>query len=215
MPDFRTTDRADVARRVLLWLARGLTLVGLATLALVATSVAIGWRTQQLAYEAFAATPRGPVWSPLPSSRAALHRGDTVGALSIPRVDLEAMVLHGSDARTLRRGPGHLEQTALPGPSGNVAIAGHRDSFFRPLRHIRVGDDVYLETGEGRYHYRVSSTAIVRPTDVSVLAPTEQATLTLITCYPFTVVGPAPDRFVVRAELVTPASATPHLSRSR
>jgi sortase A len=139
---------------------------------------------------------------------ATLTRGDAVAALSVPRVHLSAIVLHGSDAQTLRRGPGHIEHTALPGDSGNVVIAGHRDSFFRPLRDVQVGDDVFVDTFEGHFHYRVISRQVVNAHDLSVLEPTEAATLTLITCYPFWVLGPAPDRFIVRAaRVVEPASA--------
>jgi LPXTG-site transpeptidase (sortase) family protein len=137
-----------------------------------------------------------------------LARGAAIGDLSIPRIQLTAVVLNGSDSQTLRRGPGHLEQTALPGESGNVVIAGHRDSFFRPLRNIQMGDDIFLDTPYGRFHYHVTSIYVVNPHDLSVLEPTDNATLTLITCYPFWVFGNAPDRFIVRAaRVVEPAAA--------
>jgi sortase A len=142
------------------------------------------------------ATP--PTAGPAPAAERPTH-GAPLGELSIPRIGLSAVVLHGSDAQTLRRGPGHLEQSAIPGQAGNAVIAGHRDSFFRPLRHVRSGDDVYLDTPHGRFHYRVTSLRIVRASDLSVLAATPASTLTLITCYPFWMLGPAPDRFVVRA----------------
>jgi len=111
-------------------------------------------------------------------------------------------VLHGSDAHTLRLGAGHIENTALPGESGNVAIAGHRDSFFRPLQDVHVGDDIMLDTPEERAHYRVTFTRVVNSYDVGVIAPTHDASLTLVTCYPFWFIGQAPDRFVVRASRV-------------
>ena len=126
-----------------------------------------------------------------------------MGTLSIPRVDLSAVVLHGSDPQTLRRGPGHLEDTALPGESGNVVIAGHRDSFFWPLRNIQLGDDIFIDTPEGQFRYRVASVRVVNLRDVSVLGATDEPVLTLITCYPFWVFGNAPDRFVVRASIVS------------
>ena len=139
-----------------------------------------------------------------------MRTGTAIAALSIPRVHLSAVVLHGSDAQTLRRGPGHLEHTAFPGDSGNVVIAGHRDSFFRPLRNIQRGDDIFLDTPDGQFHYRVTSLRVVKSHDVSVLAPTSEPTLTLITCYPFWVLGNAPDRFVVRgAAVVDGAVAVP------
>jgi LPXTG-site transpeptidase (sortase) family protein len=131
-----------------------------------------------------------------------LGSGSAIAELSIPRVDLSAVVLQGSDLKTLRRGPGHVENTALPGEGGNVVIAGHRDSFFRPLRDVKLGDDVFLKTPHGRLHYRVTSLQVVTPRDVDVLEPTETPTLTLITCYPFWVLGNAPDRYVVRATRV-------------
>ena len=135
----------------------------------------------------------------VPSRDPAVSRGSAIAALSIPRVHLSAVVLHGSDSQTLRRGPGHLEHTALPGDSGNMVIAGHRDSFFWPLRHVERGDDIFVDTRKGRFHYRVTSLRVVNPHDLSVLEPTDAATLTLITCYPFWVLGNAPDRYVVRA----------------
>jgi sortase A len=146
------------------------------------------------------------------TSTEGLRQGEVIALLSVPRIDLSAAVLQGSDSRTLRRGPGHVENTALPGEPGNVVIAGHRDSFFRPLRDIRVGDDVFVSTARERIHYTVSSLKVVGPRDLSVLAPTGAPTLTLITCFPFWVLGDAPDRFVVRATrapvpIVEPATA--------
>jgi sortase A len=150
------------------------------------------------------ATP--PTTGRAPGTERPAH-GAPLGELSIPRIGLSAVVLHGSDAQTLRRGPGHLEQSAIPGQAGNAVIAGHRDSFFRPLRHVRSGDDIYVDTPHGRFHYRVTSLRVVRASDLSVLATTPASTLTLITCYPFWVLGPAPDRLVVRA-VRTPDPAT-------
>jgi sortase A len=130
------------------------------------------------------------------------QRGTAIAALSIPRLELTAVVLEGTDARTLRRGPGHLENTAFPGEAGNVVIAGHRDSFFRPLRKIAIGDEIVLHTADGDVRYQVTSLRVVSPEDVNVLARTDRAVLTLITCYPFWVFGSAPDRYVVRAAAV-------------
>lgn len=139
---------------------------------------------------------------PAPATAALVVRGAPIAELLIPRVHLSSVVLHGSDATTLRRGPGHIEHTARPGERGNIAIAGHRDTFFRRLRDVHVGDDVFLSTPGGSVHYRITSTRVASAHDLSVLDPTERAVLTLITCYPFWVLGPAPDRFVVRAERV-------------
>jgi sortase A len=117
-------------------------------------------------------------------------------------VNLHATVLEGSDTRTLARAAGRIKNTARPGEHGNIGIAGHRDTVFRPLRRIKEGDELKLETSRATYTYRVSRTSIVDPHDVHVLAPTGQPTLTLVTCYPFTFVGKAPRRFIVHARLV-------------
>ena len=118
----------------------------------------------------------------------------------MPRVGLSAVVVEGAGRQMLKLGPGHVRGTALPGEGGNVGLAGHRDTFFRPLRFIRKGDLVDLITAQGEYRYQVSWTMIVVPEDVWVLDSTGRESVTLITCYPFDFVGPAPKRFVVRAE---------------
>jgi sortase A len=111
------------------------------------------------------------------------------------------VVRAGSDARTLRLAVGHIPGTALPGDSGNVGLAAHRDTFFRRLRDIQPDDEIVLTTPEGIFRYTVAGTKIVEPEDVWVLDATEQPSLTLVTCYPFTYVGSAPQRFIVRAPL--------------
>ena len=125
-----------------------------------------------------------------------------VGRIEIPRLDLSVMVAEGVEPTTLRRAAGHIPGTALPGQPGNVGIAGHRDTLFRPLRNIRRDDLITLITPQGEYRYRVVSTRIVNPRDIAVLAPSRNEVLTLVTCYPFYFVGSAPDRFIVRAERV-------------
>jgi sortase A len=142
-------------------------------------------------------------------------RGAWLARLEGPSVGLATTVLEGSDDGTLSRAAGHLEETALPGDgAGNVAVAGHRDSFFRPLRGIRVGDDLTLTTRAEVLHYRVSATHIVEPSDTSVLASSERPTLTLVTCYPFQYIGHAPKRFIVQASLVRRGRRTPGAARS-
>lgn len=195
------------------WVARFLIVMGMVLLAWWAYVVADAELTQRMARRTLVSAEHATPWTvPAPllatddpgrmRRPTALEVGTPVAALSIPRVRLSAVVLHGSDTRTLRRGAGHLEHTALPGEPGNVVIAGHRDTFFRPLRGVEVGDDVFADTRDGRVHYRVTSVHVVHPREVSVLRPTEQETLTLITCYPFWGLGEASDRFVVRARRV-------------
>ncbi len=134
-----------------------------------------------------------------PAVAPALVDGGAIGEIHIPRLGLTAVVLQGESAAILQRAVGHLADTALPGESGNVVLAGHRDTFFRPLKRVRVGDVITLRTRQRDFEYVVESTAVVSPTDVQVLQQTGGRTLTLITCFPFSYVGPAPDRFIVRA----------------
>jgi sortase A len=127
------------------------------------------------------------------------RRRSPVGRIEISTISLSAMILEGIDERTLRLAVGHIPGTPLPGQPGNVALAGHRDTFFRALRNIREDDEITLETLSGLYRYRVDSAMVVDPGDTRVLDKSDDAILTLVTCYPFSFVGPAPKRFVVHA----------------
>jgi sortase A len=138
-----------------------------------------------------------------PGRRPAPPPGSVLGRIEIPRLRVSTIVRAGSDARTLQLAVGHISGTAYPGDPGNVGLAGHRDTFFRRLADIRSDDEIRLVTPEGTFTYRVDRTDVVGPRDVWVLDPTGTPTLTLVTCYPFTYVGSAPERFVVRAMLAT------------
>jgi LPXTG-site transpeptidase (sortase) family protein len=128
-----------------------------------------------------------------------LAEGDLIGRIKVPRLGVSALILEGVGGRTLRRGVGHIPDTALPDQDGNVGIAGHRDSFFRGLKDIQEDDLIEVTTPEGVHRYRVEWTKIVRPKDVDVLDGSGGPELTLVTCYPFYYVGSAPKRFIVRA----------------
>ncbi|HEV2494818.1 MAG TPA: class D sortase [Terriglobia bacterium] len=136
-------------------------------------------------------------------SPGSLGRGSPLGRLEINRIGLTVMILEGTDGKTLRRAVGHVRGTPLPGEQGNVAIAGHRDTFFRALRNIRKDDEITLTTLSGSYRYRVDAIQVVGPEDTEVLDDSGEAILTLVTCYPFYLVGPAPQRFVVRAHRIS------------
>jgi sortase A len=133
-------------------------------------------------------------------------KGDFIARLSIPRLGAELYVVEGAGKSELRRGPGHLTGTAFPGESDNSIIAGHRDTHFRVLKDIRAGDDIVIEYRGEHLVYRVRDTKVVKPTSKKVLAPSDDPTLTLITCYPFYWMGPAPKRFVVQADLTNRVS---------
>jgi sortase A len=136
---------------------------------------------------------------PAARRRAAPAPGDAVGRIEIPRLGVSTVIRAGSDARTLSLAVGHIPGTALPGGIGNMGLAGHRDTFFRKLKGIHPGDEIRVVTPGGTFTYRVQFTEIVWPKDTWVLDDTGAPSLTLVTCYPFTYIGSAPQRFIVRA----------------
>jgi sortase A len=133
--------------------------------------------------------------------------GGIIGQILIPRLGLKATVAEGVSAQVLKQAAGHLPETPLPGQWGNVAVAAHRNTYFRPLRKIHLGDVILVKTADASFLYQVEFTSIVEPTDVRVLQPSGAHTLTLITCFPFNYVGLAPQRFIVRAREVRPEGA--------
>jgi sortase A len=146
---------------------------------------------QTAAFERAAKTQIAPVH---------VRAGGLVGMLDVPRLRLTTPVVEGDDERTLQRAVGHLPDTPLPWEHGNSAMAAHRDGLFRPLKDVRIGDEIHFRTTRDEFRYRVTRTSIVSPDDVSVLASRSDTSLTLITCYPFYYVGSAPKRFIVQAE---------------
>ncbi len=125
----------------------------------------------------------------------------SLGVLRIPALHLEVPILDGTDEVTLNRGVGRIVGTSFPGAGGNIGIAGHRDGFFRGLKDIRTGDAIELATFSGTDVFVVDRIRITSPNDVSVLRPRTEDSLTLVTCYPFYFIGPAPSRYIVEASL--------------
>jgi sortase A len=186
------------ARRGWLWIER--VLLGLGILCLVWWGIA-SLQAARYQHEQRAALERMREAAPaVVNDSVALPSGSLIGSLDIPRLRLSAMIAEGDDDATLNMAIGHLSDTPLPWHEGNSALAGHRDTFFRPLQHISVGDELRVSTVRGDFRYQVRETMVVGPDDVWVLDPTDQPMLTLITCYPFNYVGKAPRRFIVRAE---------------
>jgi sortase A len=146
-------------------------------------------------------TPAGALRTADAHTPSSAPAGSLVGRIEVPRLNLSAIVREGDDVATLRKAVGHIPGTAMPGDTGNAALAGHRDTFFRALRDVRAGDRIVMTTPDAVFHYVVRGTEIVDPADVSVLSPTRERTLTLVTCYPFNYIGSAPRRFIVRAQL--------------
>lgn len=134
-----------------------------------------------------------------PPTRSQGTTSSLIGRIDIPRLKLSAIIEEGDDSFTLHTAVGHIPGTALPGGTGNVGLAAHRDSFFRGLAKVRDGDVIVVTTVDGTFRYRVESTGVVPPEQVSVLNPLGVPALTLVTCYPFHFVGPAPERYIVTA----------------
>jgi len=130
-----------------------------------------------------------------------------VGRIAIRRLGLSVVVREGVDSNTLRLAAGHLPGSPFPGEAGNVVIAGHRDTFFRPLKGIHLNDVIEIATVSGVFRYRVTSTRVVLQDRTDVLDATDLPTLTLVTCFPFSFIGSAPKRFIVEARQIDPLPA--------
>ena len=128
--------------------------------------------------------------------------GQVFATLKIPRLGIEKQIVHGDGDAELRKGIGHYAGSTLPGEGGNFVIAGHRDTSFKKLEGIQVNDKIFVETTWGTYEYKVKDIKIVKPTEVSVIDPTDYEKLTMYTCYPFNYIGQSPERFVVDGEFV-------------
>ena len=189
------------------WIERGLLLLGFVCLSIWAWDVsaaqlyqsAAGRRLDELIGRS-GTWSRG--WPPGGPGRVPWRQdvGDPFGRIEIPRIGLSAIIAEGVDPGTLQLAVGHVPATALPGQPGNVVLAGHRDSFFRGLSDVRAGDLVRLTTMQGVFEYQIDSTEVVGPGETDVLMPSTARSLTLITCYPFHYIGPAPRRFIVHAQ---------------
>jgi sortase A len=185
-------------RRWLTWIGNALIFGGVALLAWYGWTVHERATAQRRAKEWLLGTTAVNRTAPPPS----LHRGDVIGELEIPRLRVSVMVFEGDDAEILSEGAGHIPGTALQPGSGNIGLAAHRDTYFRPLRLLRANDVIALKTPEGISRFAVTETEIVQPSDVGVLAGAPGRNLTLVTCYPFYYVGNAPQRFIVHARRI-------------
>lgn len=199
------------------WLQRGLVILGLALLA--------QWSKTSCDSRGFQAAESGKleaalrdsesvspervtgfaafVGAPAPDApKPTADQERVLGRIEIQRLRVAAIIAEGTDAKTLQRAVGHITSTARPGEPGNCALAGHRDTFLRGLRGVRVDDVIHVVTRERTYTYRVEWSVVVEPRRVDVLDSTATRSLTLVTCYPFEFIGQAPQRFVVRAKQV-------------
>jgi len=190
-------------QRVMCWSRRVLLICGVLALAYVGFTLADAWSYQKnaglrLDEQIHAQEAHQAV------SRPVVKEGDSIGRIEIPKIGLSAIVLEGATWKTLRRGAGHIEGTAFPGETGNIGIAGHRDTFFRGLKDIRANDEIQIQTSSGVVRYEVDWIQITNPADVAVISPSAGFALTLVTCYPFHYIGAAPERYIVHAHGKTP-----------
>lgn len=129
--------------------------------------------------------------------------GDHVGTIEIPALKREIDIFQGTGAEELAKGGGHFTKSVLPGEKDNCVLSGHNDSVFTKLDSLEIGDLIIIQTGAGEFTYKINGMRVVDKADRTVIVPTEEATLTLTTCYPFVTVGPAPERYIVTAQLIS------------
>lgn len=135
-------------------------------------------------------------------SPAATIEDDGLTRLSVPKIELDSVVVEGISRQALLVGPGHMPDTPAPGDAGNSVITGHRDTFFRHIHELDKGDTVLVQRDGKTFKYEVMDKKVVEPDDMSVIRPAKDHRLTLITCYPTYYIGPAPKRLVVFSKLV-------------
>jgi LPXTG-site transpeptidase (sortase) family protein len=193
--------RADLR----IWLARALLILGLAPLCGIAVLAVRSCTLERASRHAGPAGPRH--LSRAIATRARAAESGQVGHLEIARLGLHAPIVEGIDRDELLVGVGHVPGTAFPGEADNSALAGHRDTHLAALRNVREGDRIRIETPDGVFLYDVDSSFVVTPDRGDLLRPTGRAMLTLVTCYPFHWIGPAPKRFIVRAHEVRAGEA--------
>ena len=207
-------------RRILKWAQRGLFACAFLLLGYCAFALVDAWIFQtrqnavldrQLRERRAASETSQPQSSAVPSRAPALAVDSLIGRIEIPRLLLSVVVVEGVDKTTLRRAVGHIPGTAMPGEAGNVGLAGDRDTFFRPLKDLKIKDQIQFSTLKGNFKYEVQSLRVVEPNNVGVLASSGENMLTMVTCYPFYYVGPAPKRWIVRARQVSPQTAPPSI----
>jgi len=128
--------------------------------------------------------------------------GDNIGSLTIPALNRKLPILQGTEEKELKEGVGHFIQSVLPGEKDNCVLSGHRETVFRQVGDLKIGDKLIVRTSAGTFNYEISGTRIVHEDDKTVIVPIDHAVLTLTTCYPFNYLGNAPDRYIISATLV-------------
>jgi sortase A len=190
---------AKRGQRFTRWSRRVLMLTGVLALAYVALTLFNAKQFQHAASLTLDGQIHAEEQHTVTPTRNAVKEGDVLGRIQIPRIGMSVIILQGTTSKTLRLGVGHINGTALPGESGSIGIAGHRDTFFRGLKDIHRDDEILLQTPAGVARYEVDWIQITAPGDGGIVSLTTESGLTLVTCYPFHYIGAAPERFVVHA----------------
>ncbi|PMC35293.1 class D sortase [Bacillus sp. UMB0899] len=131
-----------------------------------------------------------------------IQEGERIGILSIPKLEKTLPIFEGVEEETLKKGIGHIPSTPLPGQQSNAVLAGHRDTFFQGLDRLNIGDSLIVTLNNKTFIYKIKKIRIVDKDDKTVIVPKPTRTLTLTTCYPFTFIGPAPQRYIIEAQLL-------------
>jgi sortase A len=190
---------AKRGQRFIRWTRRILLLTGVLALAYVALTLFNARLFQNGASHALDGQILAEEQHSVTPARKQVKDGDVLGRIEIPRIGMSVMVLQGTASKSLRLGVGHINGTALPGESGNIGIAGHRDTFFRGLKDVHRDDEILLQTASGISRFEVDWIQITAPGDGGIVSLATEPGLTLVTCYPFHYIGAAPERFVVHA----------------
>lgn len=140
--------------------------------------------------------------SPAPLYLAGYLTGQKIGTITLPTLDLSWPIYEGTSDAELAKGVGHYSKSVLPGLSDNSVLAGHRNTVFNRLGELEIGDEIYVKTKAGTFIYQVTKFKVVKRTDKTVIVPTDDATLTLTTCFPFNHIGITTDAFIVTAKIL-------------
>ncbi|WP_449537887.1 class D sortase [Ferdinandcohnia sp. Marseille-Q9671] len=129
------------------------------------------------------------------------EQGDIVGLLSIPKIQADLAIVEGTDPNELRKGVGHYKGSYYPDEDGQIVLSGHRDTVFKRVGELEVGDEMIVEVPYGEYSYQITHTEIVDADDMTIITlQNEKEELIVTTCYPFGYMGDAPYRYIIYAE---------------
>ncbi len=131
-----------------------------------------------------------------------IPNGSYLGLMKIPSIKSSVNIFQGTDSKTLKKGVGHYVRSVMPGVQDNSVISGHRDTVFSNLGKVKIGAYVFIALKNETFLYQVNKIRIVDKDDRTVIVPTDEARLTLSTCYPFRYIGNAPKRYIVIATLI-------------